>query len=407
MAEPSSNGNGNGRRPKAETLTLTSNARIIAGSRPSTSGINVNAETALRFSAVWACVQVLAQDVAKLPLIMYRRTADGGKERATDHPLYWLLHDQPNGWQTSFEWRQQKQAHVELRGNAYSYVNRYRGEVRELIPLPPADVTVEQDDRHRVTYKVRRQRGNPDVYPASDILHVRGLSTDGLNGLSPVTAAREGIGLGLVAEKHGGRLFANGARPGAVLKHPSTLSEEAAERLKNRVEAATTGDNAFRLLFLEEGVELESVGLSSEDAEWLASRKFQIEDVARFYRVPLHKIGNLDRATNNNIEHQSLEYVIDSLLSRLNAWEQRLKMTLLTPAERREFYFEFLVDGLLRGDNKSRWEAYRLARLSGAISPNEIRSRENMNPYEGGDGYVRESNTVPVDAPADGTQEES
>ena len=400
--------NGNGKRAGAvKALSLDDEhdvtvlvSRLEGGNTKA--GLAVGPDTALKFSAVWACVQVLSQDVAKLPLIMYRRKPDGGKERATDHPLYWLLHDQPNGWQTSYEWRQQEQSHVELRGNGFCHIVRYRNEIRELIPINPAWVTVEQDDRWRVQYKVSENGRAPKTYQARDILHLRGLSTDGLLGLSPIGMAREGIGLGLAAEAHGAKLFSNGLRPSGTLEMPGRLSTEAAERLKRTVESAVSGDNAFRLLLLEEGGKYNVVGLSNEDAEWLAGRKFQIEDIARFYRVPLHKIQSLDRATNNNIEHQSLEYVIDSLMSRLVMWEQRLKFSLLTPEERREFYFEFLVDGLLRGDTKSRWEAYRIARLSSAMSANEIRQRENMDPYEGGDTYIREANTVLHDAPAPG-----
>lgn len=402
VAEHSHNGNGNGRPRAALSLTRPADVETIIGAGEATSGLWVNPETSLKFSAVWACVQVLAEDVAKLPLIMYRRKDNGGKERATDHPLYWLLHDQPNSWQSSYDWRSQSQAHIELRGNAFSHVVRYRNEVRELIPIPPSDVTVEQDDRYRVTYSVRQDRGSPKEYKAENILHVHGLSVDGLVGMSRIAAAREGIGLGLAAERHGGRMFRNGARASAVVKHPSVMSDEAAKRFKEQTEAAITGDNAFRLLVLEEGAELVQVGLSNEDAEWLASRKFQVEDIARFFRVPLHKIQHLDRATFNNIEHMALEYVIDSLLSRLNNWEQRLRITLLTPAERKEFHFEFLVDGLLRGDTKSRWESHRLAKLTGALNANEIRAMENRDPYEGGEVFFRESNTVPHDAPVAG-----
>lgn len=406
LPSPTGNGTRAGVR-EIKALSLTNDRDVTRlldhyGGGRTKAGVTVSAETAMRYSAVYACVQVLAQDVAKVPLIMYRRKPDGGKERAVDHPLYWILHDQPNGWQTSYDWRSQKQTHLELRGNAFSHIVRYRDEIRELIPINPACVAVEQDSAWRVQFRVSESGRAPRTYATRDILHLRGLSTDGLVGLSPIGMAREGIGLALAAEQHGGRMFSNGARPGGVLRHPGVMSDEAQERFKTAVEQATTGENAFRLLVLEEGMEWNQVGLSSVDAEWLASRKFQVEDIARFYRVPLHKIQSLDRATNNNIEHQSLEYVIDSLMSRLTMWEQRLKMALLTPAERKEFYFEFLLDGLLRGDTKSRWEAYRIARLSSALSANEIRARENMDPYDGGDTYIREANTVLHDAPAPG-----
>lgn len=354
------------------------------------SGAWVTPETAMRATAVYACVRVLAEDVAKLPLILYRRTGNGGKERATDRPLYHVLHDAPNSWQTSFEWREGLQGHLGLRGNAYSLIVRYRDEVRELIPLPSHKVTPKIDGSFRVTYEVP----GLGTYKQDDILHIRGLGSDGLTGLSPVGMGRESVGLALATEQHGARLFANGATPGGILEHPTLLSDKAAQNLKESVEQAVSGGNAHRLLLLEEGTKWVRAGLSNEDAQFLETRKYQVAEIARLYRMPLHKIQEMDKATFGNIEHQSIEYVIDTLLSWLVRWEQRLNRSLLKPEERGTYFFEFLPDMLLRGTTKERYEAHRMAILDGWKTRNEVRAMENLNPADGLDEFLEPLNMV-------------
>lgn len=343
----------------------------------------------MRVSTVYACVRVLAEDVAKLPLILYRRRPGGGKERARDHPLYRVARSRANPRHTAFEFRETLQGHLGLRGNAYALVNRAGGVVRELIPIHPDRVAVHGDGSGPLSYVIR---GSAREFTDREILHIRGLSTDGVYGLSPVSLARESIGLSVAMEQHGGRLFKNGAMPGGILRHPTVLSETAAQNLKDSVESAVSGENAHRLLLLEEGTEWVGAGLSNEDAQFLGSRAFQRTEICQFYRMPPHKVGILDKATFSNIEHQAIEYVVDCLMSWLERWTQRLDETLLTDEEREEYFFEFLVDALLRGTTKERYEANRMAILDGWKTRNEVRVMENLNPAEGLDEFLEPLN---------------
>lgn len=368
---------------------------LSAAGASSKAGVLITEDVALACAAVAACVRVTSEDVAKLPLILYRRLANGGKERATDHPLYSLMHDRPNDWQTSFEFRQMEQGHVEYRGNGFAYINRIGREVRELIPIHPNRVTVKQLANWQLEYDISGDK----VRRPKEILHLRGLTTDGVCGISTLSAAREAIGLAVATERHGARLFANGARASGIAKHKGVLTDPAAERLKNHIEEAIGGDNVHRVLLLEEGMEWEQLTMTSEDSQFLETRKFQTSEIARFWRIPPHKIGDLERATFSNIEHQALEYVTDSLMPRLTRWEQRLNRDLLTEAEQREFYFEFLTDALLRGDTTSRFNAYRVAIDGGWMNPNEARVKENMDPQPGLDEFRRPLNMEKVGAP--------
>jgi len=365
----------------------------------SSSGVNVTPDSAMTIAAVFACVRVLSESVAQLPLVLYRRLPEGGKVRAVEHPLYPILHDAPNDFQTSFEWREMKQGHTALRGNSYSFINRAGGQVRELLPIHPDKVEPKQED-WKVTYKVQMGSGNTREFKQGDILHIRGLSSDGVMGLSPVKLFREAMGLALATEKHGAKLFGNGTRLGGILKHPGTLSENGAARLKQSWEDAHAGvDNAFKTALLEEGISWEAVGMTSEDAQFLETRKFQKTEIASIFRVPPHLIGDLERSTNNNIEHQGLEFVIYTLTPWLRRWESALGKALLPPEQRGEYFIEFLVDGLLRGDFKTRMEGYASALNNGWLNPNEVREMENRNPIEGGDQYLRPLNLAPLGDP--------
>lgn len=362
---------------------------------PTRSGVRVTPATAMRISTVWACVQAASQDVAKLPLILYRRTRGGGKERATDHPLYHLAHDRPNGLQTSFDFRRTMQAHRELGGNAYALKVRVRGQVKELLPIHPSRVTVSRRGDWERVYKV-----GSATYTRAEMFHLSGLSLDGLTGLSPIGEHRESVGLALAMLEHGAKLFTNFARPSGVLEAPTELSDAAAARMKKSWNERQGGDNIGSVALLEGGTKFSPMSLSMEDAQYLESRQFQRSEIASIYRMPPHKIGDLTKSTNNNIEHQALEYVGDSLVPRLVEWEQMLNAELLTPAEQEVYFFEFLVDGLLRGDQKSRNEAYAMAVLNGWMSRNEVRVRENMNPVEGLDEYRVPLNTERAGLPA-------
>lgn len=361
------------------------------------SGISVTPESAMKCAAVYACVKVISESVGQLPLILYKRTNKAGregKERATTHRLYPMLHLRPNKGMTSLHFREMLTAHTALRGNAFAYINRVAGgQVYELLPLHPDSVEVKRDEKTwEVSYKVKMRGGETQTFSTENILHVMGMTLNGYAGVTPLTYARETIGLSLATEKHGARLFANGARPSGVLKHPKTLSQPAYERLKGSLATEFSGDNAHMAMLLEEGMEWTTLTMTSEDAQFLQTRQFQIPEIARFYRMPLHKIQEMTRATFSNIEQQALEFVTDCLMPWLVRWEQTLNTSLLNEKEQQEYYFEFNVDGLLRGDIKSRYEAHSRGILAGFINRNEARAKENLDAVEGLDEFLTPTN---------------
>ncbi len=365
---------------------------------PSAAGPRVSTESALRVSAVYACVRVIAESIASLPLLLYGRDGQA-KRRVPEHPAYRLMHDAPNPWQTSYEWREQTRAHLLLRGNAYS-VKIYdgAGRIEALWPLHPDRVTVVVDERRRrLGYQYQRPDGTTETYLPDEILHERGLSLDGVVGLSPIAYARESIGIALAAEEYGARFFANDATPRTVLYHPQHFkTKEAREEFSAAVQRGQTGANRGKTMLLEDGIKLEAIGMTHADAQFLEARKFQIAEVARLYRVPPHMIGDLERATNNNIEHQSIEFVMHTLRPLLVRGEQRYNQALLSDPERDVLFFEHLVDGLLRGDFKSRQEGLARAILAGYLTRNEAREIENRNPIEGLDEPLEPMNMLPA-----------
>jgi len=349
------------------------------------SGVEINETLALNLSAVYACVQVLAQTVGSLPLHVYQRTTEG-KNRAVTHPLYRLLHDAPNPEMTSMSWRQAMMLHMCLWGNHYSEIERNKkGEPVALWPITPWRVNLKRVDKVLI-YTVATDNGVVTL-PYGDVLHIKGLSCDGLVGLPPLRAAKEAIGLGLAAQKYAAKFFANDARPGGILEHPGQLSDEAAERLRKSFEKTHEGlDNKFRVAVLEEGMKFNAVGVPPEDAQLLETRKFSVAEIARYFRMPLHKISDLDRSTNNNIEHQAIEFVTDTIRPWLVSMEQELVFKLFSG----DYFPEFLIEGLLRGDIKTRYEAYAIGRQWGWLSADDIRERENMNrlPNNQGQQYL-------------------
>ena len=357
------------------------------GAAAASSGISVSESSALKYSAVYAAVRLLSQSVASLPLVTYERL-EAGKRRAREHPVAGLLATRPSGDMSAYTFRETLMAHVLTHGNGYAEIVRNgAGEPVELNTITPDRVQVERDDAGTVEYVV-----DYEVRLAADsVLHVAGLGFDGLIGYSPITMARECIGLGLAAEQFGGSFFSNGARPGGVLEHPGALSQEAAKRLRESWSATYEGSGrAGRTAILEEGMKWQGLTLSQEDAQYLETRQFQVVEIARWYGVPPHLIGSLERATFSNIEHQSIEFVTHSLRPWLVRWEQEIARKLFEPGE--AYYAEHLVDGLLRGDTRTRYESYRIAREAGWLSVNEIRGLENMNPVPGGDTYVQPLN---------------
>lgn len=285
--------------------------------------------------------------------------------------------------------------HIIMRGNGYAYKLRNRnGDIIELIPMHPDKITVEQDRRYQLSYTFTPDKSGPIPLTQSDVLHLRGLSLDGFTGISLLTWGREVIGGALGQQRHGNRLWRNGANPGIALKHPEKLTDKAYDRLKQDFTDKYSGSgNAGKTLIVEEGMTIERLSMTNEDAQFLESRKFSRSEIAGITRVPPHMIGDLERATFSNIEHQDLAFVKHALRPWLVRWEQSLMRDLFKGLDT---FPEFNIDGLARGDLKSRYEAYAIARNWGWFSVNDIREKENMNPIEDGDEYLRPLNMQPV-----------
>jgi HK97 family phage portal protein len=367
----------------------------------SKSGVSVTMDSALTMAAVFACIRILAEDMAKLPLHVYRERPGGrGKDRAKDHYLYDLLKIEPNSEMSSFSWRESMQAWLGAWGNAYTHFRvNGRGQIYDLFPLQAKWVKPKR--QNGVLYYEYSPDGiKPEKYPAANILHLHAFGFDGLMGYSPIHMARETIGLGLAAQEYGSRFFSNDARPGIVLETPTALSDPAYERLRAELESENAGlINAHKPTILEEGLKIHEVGIPPEDAQFLQTRQFQVAEVARWYRMPPHKIQDLLRSTNNNIEHQSLEYVVDTLLPWITRWEQEATRKFLTPRERKQgYYIAFLINGLLRGDIQSRYAAYHTAKNDGWMNGDEIREKEDMNPMPDdlGKTYYVPLNMIPA-----------
>lgn len=363
------------------------------------SGRNVTALGSLQSTAVFACVRILAESVASLPLILHQRLAGGGKTRADTHNLYDILKNLPNAEMTSVELRETLMGHLALWGNAYSEIIRDNGgRVVGLWPLRPDKVTPTRRNGELVYVIELGIDADRQVLAKNRVMHLKGLGFDGLMGYSPITMARQAIGLALATEEFGSRFFGNGARPGSVLEHPGKLSEAAEKSLRNSWNERHQGlSSAHRVAILEEGMKLHEVGVPPEDAQFLETRKFQVTEIARLYRVPPHMLADLERATFSNIEHQGLEFVQHTLRPWLVRWEQAISRDLLTATERKWLFAEHLIDALLRGDIKSRYEAYSVGRQNGWLSANDVRELENQNPIDGGDMYLVPLNMVPAD----------
>lgn len=362
----------------------------LYGGAEAESGEYVSPETALRCSAVYSCVGILAESIAQLPLKLYRRTA-GGKEEVEESPLRRILGWKPNEWQTSFEFREMAMQHLCLRGNFYAYkVTDSRDEVRELLPLHPDQVTVEQRPDWSLAYRITFNDGRQETVDKSRIFHVRYRTLDGVRGISPILYHRDTVGLALTTLKHGSRVFRNGALPTGILQHPGKLSKESLERLRESWEASYGGVNSGKTAILEEGMTFTGLTMSNEDMQYLETRSFQVEDIARIYRVPLHMIQSVENSTSwgSGIENMSLGFVQFTLLPWIRRLESAIWRDIIPDREKESVFPEFLVDGLLRGDIKSRYTAYQLAIQSGIMSPNEVRAKENLNPRPGGDDYM-------------------
>ena len=367
-----------------------------------TSGKVVTERSAMQMTAVYSCVRILAEAVAGLPLHLYRYKEDGGKEKAIEHPLYLLLHDEPNPEMSSFVFRETLMTHLLLWGNAYAQIIRNgKNEVVALYPLMPNKMSVDRDENGHLYYTYYR---GPDeaiknkefaiTLTPSDVLHIPGLGFDGLVGYSPIAMARNAIGMAIACEEYGAKFFANGAAPGGVLEHPGTIKDP--QRVRESWQSTFGGSgNSNKIAVLEEGMKYTPIGISPEQAQFLETRKFQVNEIARIFRVPPHMVGDLEKSSFSNIEQQSLEFVKYTLDPWVIRWEQTIHRSLLLPDEKSQYFVKFNLEGLLRGDYQSRMNGYAIGRQNGWMSANDIRELENLDriPAEdGGDLYLINGN---------------
>lgn len=381
------------RRKSADPMSSRDLLEMIAAGAVAVSGVQVNNESALRYAAFFACLKVLAEDVGKLPIKLYKERPGRGRDVAKDHKVHRLISRRPNDFMTASEFWEMCVAHVVLRGNFYAYKVMVGDEVEELLPLNPGSVKPKLRDDWSLWYDVTFANGKRDVLPASQIFHVRGLTLDGVRGLSALEYARETLGLGIAAERHGAKLFVNGANPGGVLETEHTLKDEVFERVRDSWNEKHTGlDNSHKVAILEGGLKWASVTMTNTDAQWLENRKHTDNQLCGLLRVPPHKIAILERSTNNNIEHQSLDYVNDGLMPHLNRIENRIRISLLNERDEEDHFAKFNVAALLRGDMKARSQFYKDMVSIGAYSPNIVLEFEDMNPRDGGDIYLTPSN---------------
>ncbi len=326
-------------------------------------------------SAVYACVSAISETIASLPLILYKRTDDDGRERATDHPLYRVLHDQPNDLQTALEFREMMQAMVLLRGNAHAEIGRTAdGQVQSLTPIPGDRVTTLRLENGRMAYDVTDGKGNVRRLLQSEVLHLRHRSEDGLVGVAPITASRETVQLALAERDHGNTTFINGARLSGILKFPHVLSKQQHDQLSASWNSQYSGGaNAGRTAILQEGVEYQTVSMSMEDAQWLEARQFSVEEIARLFRVPPTIIGDLRHGNYSNSVEMNRVFVVHTLRRHMAMWEQAISRALLTEAGRRIYFAEHNVEGLLRGDSANRAEFYSKGIADGWLTADEVR----------------------------------
>ena len=391
-------------RDAPRNSTSGSAYRFFMGS--STSGKRVNERSAMQMTAVYSCVRILSEAVAGLPLHLYQYTDKGSKEKAVDNPLYFLLHDEPNTEMTSFVFRETLMTHLLLWGNAYSQIIRNgKGEAVGLYPLMPDRMTVGRDEKGRLYYEYMvssddaktLKDGTVRLSPY-DVLHIPGLGFDGLVGYSPIAMAKNAIGLAIAAEEYGSKFYANGATPSGILEYSGTVKEP--DKVRESWNAGFGGSsNAHKIAVLEEGMKYTPISISPNEAQFLETRKFQINEIARIFRVPPHMVGDLEKSSFSNIEQQSLEFVKYTLEPWLVRWEQAMQRALIPQDDKSKYFIKFNVDGLLRGDYQSRMQGYATARQNGWMSSNDIRELENLDriPAEdGGDLYLINGNMMPL-----------
>ena len=408
-------------RDKPQNRTAGSGYAFFMGG--TTSGKTVTERSAMQMTAVYSCVRILSEAVAGLPLHLYKYTDSGGKAMALAHPLYRLLHDEPNPEMSSFVFRETLMTHLLLWGNAYAQIIRNgKNEIVALYPLMPNKMSVDRDEDGRLYYTY--SRGTDEAIKnkefavtlqPSEVLHIPGLGFDGLVGYSPIAMAKNAIGMAIACEEYGAKFFANGAAPGGVLEHPGTIKDP--QRVRESWQSTFGGSgNANKIAVLEEGMKYTPIGISPEQAQFLETRKFQINEIARIFRVPPHMVGDLEKSSFSNIEQQSLEFVKYTLDPWVIRWEQSIQRSLLSNDEKAMYFVKFNLEGLLRGDYQSRMNGYAIGRQNGWMSANDIRELENLDriPAEdGGDLYLINGNMLPLknagafaDTPTDDGKEE-
>jgi HK97 family phage portal protein len=363
-------------------------AEALRGGVTSASGVAVTADAAMRVAAVFACVRIISGAVATLPLQVKRRVDEKTREEASDHPLSKIWSRRPNRWQTPSQFRRMLQAHLLLRGNAYALIVRSRGKVIELVPMHPDRVECKQNNDLSLTYLYTRIDGRQVTLQQSEVFHLVGLTLDGVHGVSVIRYARETIGLSLAMERYGAITFKNGARVSNVLSHPGKLGKEGLTFLQASLDQFRNGgESEGKDLVLEEGMKVEKLSMTAEDAQWIDSRKFSRTDIAMFFGVPPHMIGDTEKSTSwgTGIEQQSNGFIAYTLEDHLTTWEEAGNRDLLTEQED-ALYHRFNRSALVKGDIKSRYGAYAVALQWGFLNPNEVRALEDRNPREDGQG---------------------
>lgn len=365
------------------------------GGNPTNSGRSVSADTALSYSTVYACVSLIAETIASLPLKMFKRDGDN-RRTASEHYLYELLRYTPNDEMSSFHWREAFVSQLLLWGNAYNYVERLprTDDISAIYPLTSAEFSVDRTSSGKIVY-LRNGR------EARNVFAIPALGFDGVAGRSPISVAREAIGLGLAAEEFGARYFGSGTNPSMHIFHPQKLSDTAREQLQKSIAKANSGlGNSHKAMLFENGMTVKNATIPPEDSQFLETRSFQRSEICAIYRVPPFMVGDVEKQTSwgTGVEQQQIGFVTHTIRPWLVRIEQVFNMHLLSKKERKQGYFiEFVVDGLLRGDLKSRYEAYAIGRTNGWLNSNEIRRLENMNPRDGGDIYLDQVNMAPTE----------
>lgn len=372
------------------------------GGVETSAGVRVTSSTAMYFVAVYACINILSRTVGSLPLYLYRRLPGGGKEKARKHPLFNLIRYLPNPEMTAMRYRSTLQGHLASWGNSYSYIDwANTGYPKALWPLRPDRIQVQRINGELVyhyypgieDFKITTGFNIPNTY----MLHIPGFGYDGVMGYSPITLAREAIGLGLAADAFGAKYFGSGTHPGMVIEHPKQLSSQAHDNLKKSLTDKYSGlGNAHRLMILEEGMKANKIVIDPKDSQFLETRKFQITEIARLFLIPPHMIADLEKATFSNIEEQGIEFVVHTMRPWFVLWEEEYMRSLLRVDEREEYFFQFDVDALMRGDIAKRYAAYAIGKQWGFLSTNDVRDKENLNPVDGGDQYMVPLNMIPT-----------